>query len=86
MNREVQLNLPITHSSVGRKDAKLMIRVRTESWIPEILFFKATSALVISEILFVFVKSYPISRVRLQRIMKALFRAIFRKTQECVDH
>ena len=32
-----------------------------------------------SEILFVFVKSYSISSVRLQRIMKALFLGIFRK-------
>ena len=32
-----------------------------------------------SEILFVFVKSYSISSVRLERIMEALFLGIFRK-------
>ena len=112
MNREVQLNLPITISSVGLKDAKPIIRVRrvlnsrkslkfaqqfsrpgkrlkveikSGKMVKSLDFFKATtSALDISESLFVFVKSYSISPVRIMK--KALSLRFFRKTQECIDH
>ena len=83
MNREVQLNLPLTDSSIGLKVlnswkslkfAQHFSRPKKKTQKMEIksckmvksldFFFKATtSALVISEILFVLVKSYSISPV-----------------------